>query len=343
MTSVSIRPFAKLQLIAATFCLFSLALLAGCADNATAPLPATPSNLLAAGGASTLYAVQSGSVVAFPLTGAAANLSPSSTITAPSGVVFACVATDAAGSIYVGATITAIQQGEILVYAAGSNGAASPTRVILGGNASTTTTFSTPTSIRINSAGTLAVLSQGTYASVATFPSTASGSATPTTLLTGSSTGLSFARSLDLDNAGKIYISSEPTSTGQVSVFAANATGNAAPTSTFSLASGVAAYGVAVDPSGNIYVVADATSSATVQQFSASSTGTATPIKTLTGPSYAGGIRTDSVGNLYVINILGSGTFNFLAYSPSATATTGAAFTFASSVVTSPSAEIAVH
>jgi len=314
---------------------------------------------LTAGGATVLYAIQSPvagstSVLQFSLAASSTNLTPTATITAPTGVKFDSIATDSSGNIYVGAVNQATQLGEVLVYTAGSTGAATPARTILGGNQTATTTFTVPSSMYISAAGTLAILSYNNVNgyTVATMPATASGAVTPTTLLQGTATQMTGPLSVTIDQNGLIYVSNYYAngSLGSLLTFAATATGNTAPTAVITTGN-TAPYGIAVNSAGNIVTVVDAPSATyagTMEVFAAGASGAATPTKTIygstTGIFYAGGVRMDSVGNIYTISLDSTqSVYSVVAFPSTATGNVAPGLSILSSVMTSADAQIAVH
>jgi len=348
-----------------TMTLMPLLILAGCGSTAPAVSGGggggggTGGTGLTSGGATVLYAIQSPvtgstSVLQFSLAASSTNLTPAATITAPTGVKFDSITTDSAGSIYVGAVNQATGQGEVLVYAAGSSGAATPIRTILGGTQTTTTTFAVPSSMHISLAGTLAILSYNnvTGYTVATMPATASGAVTPTTMLQGTATLLTGPLSVTIDQNGLVYVSNYYAngSAGSLLTFAAGATGNTAPTTVITTGN-TAPYGIAVGSSGNIVTVVDApfaTYAGTLEVFAAGASGAATPTRTIYGSStgifYGGGVRMDTVGNIYTINLDSTGSvYSVVAFSSTATGNVAPGLTFQSSVMTLPDAQIAVR
>jgi hypothetical protein len=323
--------YAKMRLptLFSAFCLPGLVVLFGCGNTVAPPHVLTP------GGATYLYVIQNGtSLLQFSLTGISTRPTPTATITAPSGTTFSSVTTDSSGVLYVGAFLRANNQGEILVYAAGSTGAATPTRIITGSVYPAPTTFGVPNFIDINSAGTLAVLSYaGNGYSVATMPSNSTGAVTPTTVILGGVTQLTGALGVTIDQLGKVYVTNF-FGTGSVLTFAAGATGDTAPTTVITTG-GAEPYGIAVDASGNIFTILDVpslTSAATLAVYAPGASGAATPIRTiagnLTGIGFGGGVELDSVGNVYIDNVTEAGE-NIVAFSQSESGnvTPGLAFT----------------
>jgi hypothetical protein len=340
--------------------------LAGCAGSSNASSTSctancTASTALAAGGATTVYVVQQGSgassILEFPVT-SAATATPTATLTTPTGTVVESVATDSSGQIYVGVLLAANFQGEVLVYPAGSTGAATPTRTILGAiEGSNATTFTEPKSMVVGANGILYIVSIANSAyslySVAAMASTANGAATPLSFITGTATQLTDPVSIAVDTSANIYVSNiaaTATPSGQILVFASGATGNVAPTRT--ITSSQVFYGVAVDAGQNIYTVEDSPTAAaagSIVEFTAGASGAATPAKTISGSStgffLGGGVRLDSVGNLFVVNAVSpttSTTQTVLAYPPTASGNVVPAVNFTSTAWSSGGSELAV-
>ena len=345
--------------LAAAVLVLTLAGLTGCADNAVV-LPsgstsgATP---LSTGGATVLYALQqpsSGatSLLQYSLSASSGNASPVTTITPPSGVDFYSVATDSAGNIYVGSSVIFSGQGEVLVYAAGSSGLATPVRTIYGGYDTDTTTFSTPYSMAINSAGTLAILTQnGNGNAIVTLPAASNGTPVVTTQLYGASTQMLSPTSLTIDATGKVSVTDvNASNVGTVMTYAAGATGNTAPLTILTTGTSYLPYGVSADASGNLFVALDSIGSSAgfLMKYAAGANGAATPTAQISGSStgiyFGGGVRTDSVGNVYMINVESNqSSIDFLGFQGAVSGNVGPGLSIGSSALTAPGAEIAVH
>src|SRR3989454_4844321 len=123
----------------------------------------------------------------------------------------------------------------------------------------------------------------GAPASVTIYPAGATGNATPTATIAGSSTGLSVPTGIAVDPAGRLYVTNIMGNNNSITVYAVGATGNAAPSaaitgSNTSLRNPV---GIAVDAAGQLYVTNANGPSITV--YSAGATGNATPTATIAG------------------------------------------------------------
>jgi len=305
--------------------------------------------------------VGGGSILAFPVT-VTGSATPSSTLSTPAGTTVETVATDSSGQIYVG-VVNASSQAEVLVYAAGASGAATPVRTILG-NLTTgvnTTTFTQPISMVVSVSGVLYVLSDSTTSSVAPYSvtalsATANGAATPIAYIAGSLTQMTGALSIAVDAASNIYVSGLTAGTylgygGAIEVFASGANGNAAPARV--ITGGQVFYGVAVDSNLNVYAVEDyssLTTAGSIVEFTAGASGAATPMKTIAGSStgffFGGAIKIDNANNLYVVNVVNPMTSpvqSVLAFPPAASGNVAPALNFTSTAWSTGGSEIAVH
>src|SRR6266702_3008825 len=212
------------------------------------------------------------------------------------------IALDAAGNIYV----ANYGVGTVTVYAPGASGNAVPTVTIGGSN----TDLSYPVGIALDTTGSIYVANY--YgSSITVYAPGASGNATPSTTIAGSNTGLSWPWGIARDAAGNLYVVNSWSSSGSTSitVYAAGATGNAAPIATIAGANtGLSGpTGLAFDPAGRLYVTNDAGS---VTVYAAGASGNVAPIATIggssstdnTGLNYPVGIARDRAGRLYVTN-----------------------------------------
>ncbi len=273
---------------------------AGCADNSSPQNVPTPSQAtLATGGAHSIYAIN------YPTSGSetvlsyAINGSASSTLTLPATFDAGSIAIDRnSGVEYIGGQD--LNAGpEVLVYAAGATGSATPVRTILP---TTAAEFAYADSIAVDNVGQLYILSTS---GVAVYPSTANGSVAPTRWITGSSTGIVQDVSIAVDTAGNIYVASADANgvTGSIGVFTSSANGNAAPSRTITYPNGII-FGVAVDSNLNIYaseetfISSNSVTNAKIVQYAAGASGNATPVRTIsggaTGISYLGAVATDT-------------------------------------------------
>jgi hypothetical protein len=292
--------------------------LAGCGGGATSnpnPIQTQAAPPLAAGGATSLYVIQqpisgaAGSILQFSATasGITANGSvpPLSTLTLPAGYTPLFVTADTSGKIYVGTEPPTFGAGQILVYAAGASGIATPLQTILGSATGGQGTFVGPSYLAVDSAGLLYV-SDGT--SISVFASGANGPATPIRQIVGALTQLSsgttmFAGTIAVDRSGYIYVGTNSlylgygTGTGEdILVFSPGATGNVAPARVLN----IAASDLDVDATGNLYVLGGCG----ICVFAPGATGNDQPVRTIhygsTQSIYSlSSIRVDAAGNIY--------------------------------------------
>jgi hypothetical protein len=326
-------------IVSLSFALSVIAMLTGCGGGSSNSGPTNPGGSGVPSVATSLFVYQNNdaffppapsSVLQFLRT-ANGMVSPSSTINGPANVVFSALTVDATGNLYVaGQTIgaTATTGSEILVYAPGASGKASPTRTI-GGPATGMQILSTTTvsSMAVDAASNLYVAtdvgvgsgsSGRVYPGISVFPPTANGNVAPTKSIAGDATGIFSPAQIALDSAANIYVANSAVQgPASILVFNSGATANAAPSSTLA-GDKTTIYvprGVALDAAGNIYVASLAFSpppagslsgTPSILEFAPGATGNVAPIRTITGPATTmaeiGNLRVDSAGNIYVIN-----------------------------------------
>lgn len=262
------------------------------------------------------------------------TVSPSSTVKGPTGVTFEGLAVDATGNLYVGGVLpgtTPNSQGElqILVFAPGSNGMATPTRTIIGNSTGLEGfTQNMISGLAVDSSGNLYVSSgllKGGLVNpgISVFAPTANGDVAPTNVITMTNIGTYTMGQIALDSAGNIYVAASTLGAPQAAIliFASNSAGTVPPTSTITgpetTLDGLD--GVAVDSEGNIYVSnVSSMGVPSILEFGAGSTGNVAPMRTISGSattmSALGNLAVDSAGNIYVLNDL-----NILKFSPTAT------------------------
>src|SRR6266516_178964 len=199
------------------------------------------------------------------------------------------VTLDAAGNIYVANFDIAVPS--ITVYAPGANGDVAPTAAIAGDN----TGLSSPSGLALDASGRIYVTNQGDLfgenASVEIFSSGASGNATPLARIAGGNTGLIAPAGIALDAAGNIYVPNANASPADITIYAAAANGDVAPTSTIvtRFVAGIPdlafvcgfPIGIAVDGSGNVHVASFGSHSVVV--YAAGVSGVATPLTVIAG------------------------------------------------------------
>jgi alpha-tubulin suppressor-like RCC1 family protein len=162
------------------------------------------------------------------------------------------LAVDDDGAIYA-ASEDYYYNAAVTVYAAASNGDASPIQTISG----SFTGLHSPQGIAVDPAHNIYVVNNGAgqiEPSITVYASGANGNVAPTQEITGANTRLQNATvfGMALDSAGNIYVVNK----GVVLVFAAGATGNVAPIRTIvgNKTKMDGATGVALDGSDNVYV-----------------------------------------------------------------------------------------
>jgi len=174
------------------------------------------------------------------------NQTPASNITGfgdPTGLYV-----DGSGKIYVAdATQNAID-----IFAAGSNGNATPLTRIVGSN----TGLNAPQGLWLDATGRIYVANSGSN-SIAIFaanPANGTLNIAPAATIGGSSTGLAAPYGITLDSLGNLWVAN--LSGNNILEFVAGASGNAAPSSVTTMAGGGFAgpYGIAVDAAGYLYV-----------------------------------------------------------------------------------------
>ena len=136
---------------------------------------------------------------------------------------------------------------------------------------------------------------------VVVFAAGASGDVIPIRTLAGDNTALSNATGIARDAAGTLYVANPPLNPvggGSITVYAPEASGNAAPVRTIT-GDSTGLYnpvGIVLDRAGNVYV----TNTYTVTVFAPGASGNAVPIRTIESYYTIGGIALDSAGNVYV-------------------------------------------
>jgi len=358
---------ATLDVVLMSVFTLGLVVLAGCGSSSSGGGggTTTPTGKLATGGAASIYAIQAtggtgggASILGFSAD-TSGSLSPTSTLVMPSTVGSSAVAIDGSGQIYVGGYSTTSDDAEILVFAAGATGTATPVRTILV-DANDEILIS---SITVDASGQIYVAGAEATGLVEVFPAGANGTVTPARVL--SSTSLYEPIDITVDTGGKIYVSNIGLTAGQVLVFAADANGSDDPVETISTVAATSTseaifYGIAVDASGNIFVVQDSatfdtqgnetSASGAIEEFAPGATGTPTPTKTITGSSvgftYAGGLSLDGVGNAYLIGaatVDNATVFTLLGFGPEATGNVAPGVSITSSALNDALSQIAVH
>jgi len=274
------------------------------------------------------------SVMQFSTSGTG-NVTPSTTLKGPAGVFLSGLAVDGTGNLYVGGTISsngALASAEVLIYAPGASGTASPSRTIAGGSTGLNVPgLSGIAALALDGSGNLYVSSYVNiggilYPGVSVFSNTANGNVAPTKVIGGSATTINTfsAGQIAVDSANNIYTAGGSLAqANSILIFNSNSTGNAPPTGMIAGSNTMLedVVGIAVDSAGNIYAAngnANGVSTPSIVVFSAGSTGNAAPVRTIAGSATTmiapGNLSADSAGNIYVLNDL-----NVLKFGPNAT------------------------
>jgi len=319
----------------------SLLLVSGCSSNGTGGGSgggSTTSGGLAAGGAASVYIVDDSGTVGVVqryVAGANGATTPSATIALPSGFEDNDLKVDTSSGIYVAGT-TSGGLGEVIYY---PSGATAPSQTLNLANPYA--------ALGLDNSNNIYVIDASGTGTVSVYPTTATGSATPTRTFTSS-----LLASLDIyaataDGSGNVYVAGvTSTSANEVLVFAAGATGTPSPTRTLTLTA--VPYGVTVDTAGDIFV---SENTGTAAAFIAEYTGTASsPAKTITltgnTASLIGGISVDGVGNLYGLldtDVNSTDSFSIVALAPSLTGSVAPTRQMTSTSIVDPDVEVAAR
>lgn len=295
-----------------------LLIFAGCSVSPSPPGGSNPINPI--GAAHTLYVLSGGPP--FQISGFASNASgtsvPIATLTLPSTLTAQAMTTDSTGQIYVAGIASSQDENaaEILVYAAGSTGAAVPVRTILTGQP----VADLVGSIAVDEAGQIYV-ADDLKGTVNVFAAGANGSAAPVRSIQWDASTFRGGANLAVDGTGALYVLGyiEGTAGGlgnptEVVVYAPGASGAATPVRTlvgtnaeFALNSA----SIAVDAAGDLYAVVSNTAqpflnATEVAEFAPGADGNAVPMKVIIGnfgefgtsPTH---LQIDSSGDVYVV------------------------------------------
>jgi hypothetical protein len=256
-------------------------------SSTTTPPPVTPPPSGAARTATTLYLSQANetvtnrvvtsvasSVLSFPLTGG--PVSQTAAITSGNTTdIYGLLATDSTGNIIVGVSTLPGLTGKILVFAAGSTGAATPIRTIAGNN--TQLTFSVPNFLAVDASNNIYVYSANT---IREYAATANGNVAPIRTLTNvgypANTTQGEAAGLAVDPSGNVIAGVTVGGSGGnndiIQIFSPSVSGPAIPTQVLNepaVTPGIddieSIAGLGTDASGSIYVAS--------QQFESAANG----------------------------------------------------------------------
>ncbi len=234
------------------------------------------------------------------------------------------IALDSQGDIYVandlGGPVVAgesYDKGMVTVYHSGSHGNVAPIATISGAE----TELAYPIGIALDSGGNIYVSNSNTansssglndFASITVYPAGSNGNASPSSVIAGDSTGLTYSPGIALDSSRNLYAVGYESGVGYgVNVYPAGSNGNVPPSASIVGANtgldGPA--GIALDSGGSLYVAnsyGGPTGGGSVTIYSAGSNGDAAPATTITssftGIDGASGIAVDSAGKIYVAN-----------------------------------------
>ena len=219
---------------------------------------------------------------------------------------------DPQGTIYV----TDWGANAIDVFAPGSNGNATPERVIEGSN----TGIDVPGDVKVTPAGDLWI-SNAEGDSISEFASGASGNVAPIDTISGSNTGFDAPDDISIAPDGTLYVGNDDG--GVIQVFAPGAAGNATPIRTISGSNtglGSDVDGVGVDAEGTLF--AANTDDNSINVFAPGANGNVTPEYTISGANTGlfgpNDVLVGFDGKLYVTNTNGDGTNSVEVFSPGA-------------------------
>ena len=241
----------------------------------------------------------------------------------------AAITLDAAGNIYVANQAGSGKLGRycilgaITIYPAGSSGDVAPMGMIHG----SATGLVSPVSIVLDLHGNIYVGNSGCYSrnpvktrpvNIEVFDAGSMGNVAPVGTIAGANTLLSYPQALAVDSSSNIYVNYYSNGLSGVAMYPAGSSGNVSPASTLignasNLASPV---GITLDGAGTVYVANEMggpNHSGSVTIYPAGSSGDIAPIATITsaftGMQSVQSVAADSLGNIYVANLLG-GTGN---------------------------------
>ena len=254
MTTILNRP-KPLFLLGATVCV--LTALAGCGGGSS---PAAPQ------AAKTMYIVNYtsdasnnnapvDSVLGYS-TASPASTTPTTTLNLPEGFAIDSIATDTKGQLYVAGSTASSNSDSILVFPAGATGSASATTTLVGSATSNNGTFTYADYMSVNSKGQLFVFSDDYTVEV--FAPGLTSSSVPAQYITWGTQNGNFSDVYNIasDGLGETFISDYDNN--EIYVFAAGATGNAAPVRTITgtnVDTFREIWTMTADDAGNVYVV----------------------------------------------------------------------------------------
>ena len=230
--------------------------------------------------------------------GSNGNVDPIATINGPNTGLKSSksVAVDSAGKIYTASLESTFGcDANISVFHALSNGNVNPVATICGDD----THVSNPFGVAVDSSRNIYTIS----AAILVFAPGSNGDSPPIRTISGPNTGLTSPDAIALDSHNNIYVTSNDErgtrgGVGTITIFAANADGDAKPLSTINgptprhvphMIPIVRLGAIAVDPTGNIYVSAMSTGEGeeSILVYPAHASGNAKPIATISGDDTA--------------------------------------------------------
>jgi 6-phosphogluconolactonase (cycloisomerase 2 family) len=168
----------------------------------------------------------------------------------------------------------------ILIYAASAHGKATPIGTIAGSQ----TGLNDPFGVALDKSENIYIANRGN-SSVTVYVAGSTGNVAPTQTIAGTRTELDLPDQLALDSSSNIYVANatSPSGNGSLTVYAAGANGDVAPTETIEGAKTELNLpnGIAVDSADNIY--AANYNSSTITVYAAGSNGNVAPINTISG------------------------------------------------------------
>jgi hypothetical protein len=275
------------------------------------------------GSASNIYVVQNtlpgvsglNSILEFPAN-SQGSVTPTNTITIPMQSFFDAVAVDTSGNLYTSTTTLANPTYyQILVYAPGATGAATPIRTITG-------LPSSVNALAVDSTGQIYAL---THFNINVYAANATGNATPVRQITSD---INSPYAMAVDSAHNIYVANYGWMNIEVFSATAAANGDDEPIRTIAGSNtqlSYYSYGIAVDATGDVFATTESVAGSNLSailEFAPNANGNAAPIKTLTAVSsyQIKGIKVDSAGNLFTV-VVNNNNLQFAVdvFSPTAT------------------------
>jgi hypothetical protein len=283
------------------------------------PAPSTPTAFVL--GSTVVYDC----IIGYPAN-SSGPVSPTVSITLPalaaSDASYVSLTADSSGYVYVLSNSGPPDMGEVLVFAPGANGMATPVRTLVVPGPVT----DLPSTIAVDGTGVIYV---ATANSILVFAPGSDGNAPPIRTIGVNDGGFGCAE-LAVDASGNIVCGFNEL--GMIQVFSNALTGNGALARTISIpasaASGHEIVGLSLDPAGNIYVAATGELMpgfpVSILEFAGGTSGTGAPVTIFTPDTLPGSYNVkslgfDAAGNLYVYEVdPGTGAPTVLRFSAAA-------------------------